>query len=187
MPAEISLRTSRLTLRSWHEADRDAFAALNADPEVTWDMGGPLVRSESDAKFDRYLRTWEEHGHGRWALEDMDRHFIGYAGVQPAAAQHPLGAHAEIGWRLARAAWDKGYATEAARAALEDAFTRLGMSEVLAYTSSDNARSQAVMARLGLERDPTRDFSESYNGRPWQGLVWVARSMSELRQAVTQV
>jgi RimJ/RimL family protein N-acetyltransferase len=177
------LRTARLTLRHWREADRPAFAALNADPQVSWDLGGPLSRAHSDAKFDRYLATWQAHGHGRWALEDRDRRFIGYAGVQPAAAGHPLGPHAEIGWRLARVAWGNGYATEAARAALEDAFVRLRLAKVLAYTSADNARSQAVMARLGLRRDPARDFDAEYRGVPWHGLVWVA----EMRQGVTQV
>jgi RimJ/RimL family protein N-acetyltransferase len=90
----------------------------------------------------------------------------------PARPGHPLGPHIEIGWRLVRAAWGKGYATEAARAVLEDAFGRLGVREVLAYTAADNARSQAVMARLGMQRDPSRDFDTLYGDRPWHGLVW---------------
>ena len=187
MPVEVSLRTSRLTLRSWREADRDAFAALNADPEVTWDLGGPLSRSESDAKFDRYVSTFDRCGFSRLAIEDSHRQFLGYAGVMPSPPDHSLGPHTEIGWRLVRSAWGYGYATEAASAALMDVFARVGLGEVLAYTSSDNARSQAVMARLGLQRDPTRDFSRLYEGKPWQGLVWTTRAVSELRQAVTQV
>jgi RimJ/RimL family protein N-acetyltransferase len=68
-----------------------------------------------------------------------------------------------------------GYATEAAGAALKDAFDRAGLVEVLAYTSPDNLRSQAVMARLRLRRDSPRDFKADYNGfRAWRGLVWVA-------------
>jgi len=169
------LRTSRLTLRPWREADRGAFAALNADPEVTWDMGGPLKRVESDTKFDRYVSTFDRHGFCRRAIEDSRHQFLGYAGVMPSPSDHPLGPHAEVGWRLARSAWGQGYATEAAGVALIDVFTRVGLSEVLAYTSSDNARSQAVMRRLGLRREPVRDFSHAYDNRPWDGLVWVAR------------
>jgi RimJ/RimL family protein N-acetyltransferase len=172
------LRAARLTLRRWRETDREAFAALNADPEATRDLGGPLDRSQSDAKLDRYVATFERHGFCRWALQDSQQHFLGYAGVMPSPRDHPLGPHAEIGWRLARPAWGQGYATEAAAAALLDAFTRIGLGEVLAYTSHDNVRSQAVMQRLGLQRDPARDFSHVYDGRPWQGLVWSARPVA---------
>ena len=172
------LRAARLTLRRWRETDREAFAALNGDPEVTRDLGGPLDRSQSDAKLDRYVATFERRGFCRWALQDSQQHFLGYAGVMPSPRDHPLGPHAEIGWRLARPAWGQGYATEAAAAALLDAFTRIGLGEVLAYTSHDNVRSQAVMQRLGLQRDPARDFSHIYDGRPWQGLVWSARPVA---------
>ncbi|TMJ21644.1 MAG: GNAT family N-acetyltransferase [Alphaproteobacteria bacterium] len=177
------LRTARLSLRPWREEDRSAFAALNADPDVTWDLGGPLSRADSDAKFDRYVATFERHGFSRWAIEDSQQAFVGYAGVMPSSGEHPLGPHAEMGWRLVRPAWGKGYATEAARAAIADGFSRVGLAEMLAYTSANNVRSQGVMARLGLRRAPLRDFVASYGGRPWQGLVWVA----EMRQGVTQV
>jgi RimJ/RimL family protein N-acetyltransferase len=93
---------------------------LNAAPEATWDLGGPLGRSESDAKFDRYAATFERHGFCRWALEDLSGQFLGYTGVMPSRAGHPLGPHADISWRLVHAAWGRGYATEAAKASLRD-------------------------------------------------------------------
>jgi len=181
------LRTARLTLRRWRETDRDAFAALNADPEVARDLGGPLDQAQSDAKLGRYVATFERHGFCRWAVEDSQQLFLGYAGVMPRPSDHPLGPHVDIGWRLARSAWGRGYATEAAAMALLDAFTRIGLDEVLAYTSPDNARSQAVMRRLGLQRASARDFFHMHDGKPWQGLVWVARPVARLRQALTQV
>jgi RimJ/RimL family protein N-acetyltransferase len=176
------LRTARLTLRPWRETDRLAFAALNADPEVAADFGGPMSRSVGDAKLDRYRATFARHGFSQLAIEDAQG-FVGYAGVMPSPADHPLGPHAEIGWRLVRAVWGKGYATQAAGAALEDAFARLRLREVLAYTAADSVRSQAVMARLGLRRDPSRDFDLRRGKEPWHGLVWVA----EMRHVVTQV
>jgi RimJ/RimL family protein N-acetyltransferase len=179
----FTLKTDRLLLRSWRVDDRDAFAALNADPEVMHDLGGPLTRRASDAKLERYRATFEQHGFSRWAIEDGHGAFVGYAGVKPAAFDHPLAPHFEIGWRLARPAWGKGYATEAARAALDDVFTRVGLDEVLAYTAIDNLRSQAVMERLGLRRDPMLDFDVLNDDVPWHGLVWVA----EMRRSVTQV
>jgi len=99
---------------------------------------------------------------------------LGYAGVMPSGPDHPLGLHFEIGWRLMRNAWGHGYATEAARAVLDDAFGRVGLREVVAYTAPDNRRSQAVMDRLRLQRVPPRDFTFDYGGGPWSGLVWVA-------------
>jgi RimJ/RimL family protein N-acetyltransferase len=168
--------TPRARLRSWAEADRGAFAALHADPEVMVDYGRPFGRGESDAKLDRYIAAYREHGFCRWALESRDSDFLGCVGVMPAPAGHPLGSHVEIGWRLVRHAWGQGYATEAARAALTDAFVRIGLAAVVAYTAPDNLRSQAVMARLRMRRDPSRDFTiDSETIKRWRGLVWEAR------------
>lgn len=169
------LRTSRLLLRTWQSTDRDEFAAMSADPEVMEDFGGPLDRSESDKKFDRYANAFEQYGFCRWALEDPKGRFIGYTGVMPSRPGHPLGPHADIGWRLVRTAWGYGYATEAARASLADVFERVGLKEVLAYTAPDNIRSQAVMHRLGLHRTFSLDYSEPFGIKMWRGLVWVAR------------
>jgi RimJ/RimL family protein N-acetyltransferase len=164
-----------MRLRSWEDADRDPFAAMHTDPAVMHDYGGPISRKESDTKLDRYRMAYRQHGFCRWAIECKEGAFLGYAGIMPSRPDHPIGAHIEIGWRLVRRAWGHGYATEAARAALDDAFLRIGLSEVVAYTAPDNLRSQGVMARLGLERDPSRDFTADYDGiKGWRGLVWVA-------------
>ncbi|MBV9832865.1 MAG: GNAT family N-acetyltransferase [Alphaproteobacteria bacterium] len=170
------IETNRLRLRPWRTADRDSFAALNSDAEVMADEGGVLDRASSDAKLERYMAAFEHHGFGRWLIEDRDGVFLGYAGVMPSPAGHPLGEHFEIGWRLVRAAWGYGYASEAARAAIDDALGRAGMPEILAYTSADNLRSQAMMHRLRLFRDPARDFTADYpHQKAWRGSVWVAR------------
>jgi RimJ/RimL family protein N-acetyltransferase len=149
---------------------------MHADPAVMQDQGGPIGRAESDAKLDRYGASYAEHGLARWAVETLDGDFLGYAGVMPRlASDHPLGAHFEVGWRFMREAWGHGYATESAKAALDDAFRRAGLNEIMSYTSADNLRSQAVMARLELRRDPSRDFTAEYERvGPWRGLVWVA-------------
>jgi len=138
------------------------------------DYGGPLDDAASDAKFARYCAAFTEHGFTRWAVEDLDGAFLGYVGLMPSRPAHPLGPHADIGWRLNRFAWGKSIATEAALAALQDGFTRCGLSEVLAYTTAENLRSQTVMVRLGLRRDPSRDFEELERTRLWRLLVWVA-------------
>jgi RimJ/RimL family protein N-acetyltransferase len=168
----VLLETARLRLRPWRDSDRDGFAALHADPDVMEDYGGPLDRAASDAKFARYRSAFAERAFTRWAAETPDGAFLGYVGLVPSRPDHPLGPHADIGWRLHRFAWGKGYASEAATAALQDAFSRCGLAEVLAYTTATNLRSQAVIARLGLRRDPARDFAEHDGARLWRCLVW---------------
>ncbi len=176
----IMLLTARLNLQPWSEQHRTPFTALHADPVVMADQGGPLTQAARSAKFERYRVAFEQNGVSRWAIEDRRGCFIGYAGVMSRPdTDHPLGRHHEVGWRLIRSAWGKGYATESARVALEHAFRVLRVTEILSYTSEANNRSQAVMSRLALRRDPSRDFIADYEaiGR-WRGLVWVANPAS---------
>jgi len=165
------ISTPRLRLVRWQEEHRAPFAQMHADQEVMHDLGGPIRRSESDVKFARYIEAYATHGISRWAVEATDGRFLGYAGVMPRLfPDHPLGSHFEVGWRFTRSAWGNGYATESAQAALRDAFLRKSLDEILSYTSVENLRSQAVMTRLGLRRDPSRDFTVG----SWRGLVWIA-------------
>jgi RimJ/RimL family protein N-acetyltransferase len=150
---------------------------MNADPEVMRDLAGPISREQSDAKLDRYAAVFHRLSVGRWVVEAADGRFLGYEGIMPSPPGHPVGPHFEIGWRLVRSALGHGYATEAARAALDDGFTRVGLTEILSYAAPDNIRSQAVMVRLGLQRDPSFDFTADYDGvGSWRGWVWVALS-----------
>lgn len=169
------IETPRLRLHRWDDRHREPFAAMHADPEVMADYGGSLTRPQSDEKFARYVAAQREHSVSRWAVENLDGAFLGYAGVMRRSSKdHPLGVHLEVGWRLVRSAWGRGYATESASAALIQAVGQMGLRGILSYTSPDNKRSRAVMARLSLVRDPSRDFTTlTPGGDPWLGLVWV--------------
>ena len=172
---QFEITSGRLVLRPWRRSDGDDFARMNADTEVMADLGGPLSRSASDEKLERFQRMFALHDITRWVVTDPHGRFFGYCGIVVQPNDHPLGSRHEIGWRLNREAWWHGYASEAASAALTDAFDRLGYAEVLAYTAADNVRSRAVMERLGLERRSALDFVHEYDGYgKWNGLVWAA-------------
>ena len=152
------LETERLILRNWRPEDRRPFAAMNADPTVM-DFPGPLGRRESDAEIDDFLRRWRVDGYCFAAIERReDGAFLGMAGIARCDMDLPFCPCVEIGWRLARAHWGRGYATEAARGWLDHGLTTLGLDEIVAFTDPDNRRSLAVMERLGMRRDTGRDF-----------------------------
>jgi RimJ/RimL family protein N-acetyltransferase len=151
------IRTERLLLREWREADRDDWAAMNADPEVMEFFPSTLDRAQADAAFDRISGALTERGWGLWAVEHDDR-FLGFTGLSPVGFEAAFTPATEIGWRLRRDAWGQGFAIEAARAARDFAFDDLGLGELVSFTSVGNARSRAVMERLGMTRDPADDF-----------------------------
>jgi len=138
-------------MRRWRESDREPFAALNGDPQTMRFFPETLDRATSDAFVDRIESRFEAHGYGLWALEIAETgNFIGFTGLSPMPDDVPGAGGLEIGWRLAKQAWHKGYATEAARAAVTVAFDRLGLAEIWSMTAVLNEPSIAVMRRLGM-------------------------------------
>ncbi|HEX2553540.1 MAG TPA: GNAT family N-acetyltransferase [Microvirga sp.] len=158
-PQPEMLRTERLTLRRWREADLEPFRRINADPEVMRFLVGTQTPEASDASARRLMGFAESDGLGPWAVEvPGEAPFVGFVGCWPTRPQLPFAPAIEVGWRLDRAVWGRGYAPEAARAALADAFGRARVPEVVAYTAAGNAPSRQVMAKLGMRHDPAEDF-----------------------------
>jgi RimJ/RimL family protein N-acetyltransferase len=153
------LRTARLLLRRWRDADREPFAALNADPEAMRYFPATLDREQSDSLIDRQLALLDERGWGLWAVEVVGgASFVGFVGLSVPSFEAHFTPAVEVGWRLAREHWGHGYATEAASAVLAFAFDELGLEEVVSFTTVANERSRRVMERLGMTHDPTDDF-----------------------------
>jgi ribosomal-protein-alanine N-acetyltransferase len=155
----ITLRTQRLLLREWRDTDRELFAAMSADPAVM-EMLLPFPdRAASDAWVGRMQAHCDEHGFCQWAVEiPGEANLIGAIGLNWVPQQMAFTPAVEMGWRLARAYWGRGYAFEAARAVIEDGFGRLGLDEIVAYTVPANWRSWGLMERLGMTRNPSEDF-----------------------------
>ena len=153
------LETPRLLLRRWRAADAGAFALMNADPEVMRHFPGPLDREASDALLARIAGDLDARGWGLWAVEERaSGRLLGFTGLAPVTFAAPFAPAVEVGWRLRRESWGRGFATEAARASLRHGFGALGLDEIVSFTVPANARSRAVMERLGMTRDPAEDF-----------------------------
>lgn len=153
------IETERLILRPWRASDLGAFAALNADPEVMRHFPELLTREQTDGMIGRIQDRFAAHGFGFGAAErKSDGVLVGMVGLQRVSPEVPCAPAVEVGWRLARAHWGQGYATEAARGWIDWGFATQGLPEIVAFVVPDNRPSQAVMTRLGMTRDPARDF-----------------------------
>lgn len=132
---------------------------MNADPRVMEFFPALYDRARAEETAASMRQEIERDGYGFWATEiKATGAFAGMIGLNEIAYEIPVSPKREVGWRLAFHAWGHGYATEGARAALQFAFDELGWPEVVAFTAAINERSQRVMRRLGMIRDPGSDF-----------------------------
>jgi RimJ/RimL family protein N-acetyltransferase len=159
IPAPAEIRTERLILRRWREADLAPYAALQSDPRVRRFFERPLTVGEAFEDGRRHADGFDRNGFDLWVLERPgEAAFLGVTGVRRIGRAMPFSPLVDVGWLLLPAFWGRGFATEAARAALYDAFARADLVEVVAYTSRLNESSQGVMRRLGMVRNPADDF-----------------------------
>ncbi|MFH6786017.1 MULTISPECIES: GNAT family N-acetyltransferase [Methylobacterium] len=176
-PPPSSLSGDGFSLRRWRLSDDAPFAALCADPEVMRYFPSPKTARESQTEARALARRFEEDGFGPWAVEAPEG-FCGFVGCWRPARPLPLGALigqetglartglVEIGWRLARPAWGRGFAIRGARLALADAFARCALTEIVAYTAEVNAPSRRVMERLGMSEVGGFDHPALAEGHP---------------------
>ncbi len=145
-----TIATDRLRLRAWTDDDIAPLTEIYTDPEVTAWLG-PIDPAQTRKRIDAYVDHWHRHGYGPWAVDELESgHFVGRVGLVHhddwTASPHD----AEIGWAVARTVWGRGYATEAARAALDWARARPDLTTIISITRPDNARSRRIMEKLGL-------------------------------------
>jgi RimJ/RimL family protein N-acetyltransferase len=153
-PGRIVLETERLVLRTFSEADVEHLVELDSDPDVTHFItnGEPTPRDVVvDEILPAFLRHYEMYrGYGFWAaIERATGDFIGWFHLRP-NPDHPIPDEPELGYRLRKAAWGKGYATEGSRALIDRAFSELGAVRVFAETMAVNTASRRVMEKSGL-------------------------------------
>lgn len=145
------LKTERLLLRQWTEDDFLPFAEMCNDKEVMEFFPKLQTQEESFEMGRKILSLINELGWGLWAIEIPNQHkFIGFVGLHTPTNKMPFSPCVEIGWRLSKHYWGKGYATEAAEEALKYAFNTLNLNEVVSFTTLANDRSKAIMQKIGM-------------------------------------
>jgi RimJ/RimL family protein N-acetyltransferase len=158
-PAGGNLTTERLVLGTWTDTDAEGLLELSTDPEVMRHVPALATREQIEALVARHRDNLATGRPGLYAVRvRANDDFIGFVGLATPSFEAPFMPCVEIGWRLKRAAWGHGYATEAAHAALAHGFTTLGLEEIVSFTAIPNEPSQAVMRRIGMHTDPAEDF-----------------------------
>lgn len=146
--------TERLGMRHWKEADVAPFAAMNKDKDVMRYFPQTLAEEETAAMMKRIEAHFQQHGFGLFALETLaTNEFIGYTGFMIPRFESFFTPCVEIGWRLKKEEWNKGYATEAASACLRYGFQTLGFAGVFSFTSALNLPSEKVMRKIGMHKE----------------------------------
>ena len=151
------IRTDRLLMRPWTDADRAPFQAMSADPGLMEFLMPLTTREKSDAWIDRQMAHQARHGFCFWALE-AEGELVGSVGLMHVPYEEHFTPAVELGWRVARPCWGRGFAPEAARAALDHGFETLALPQLVANASLGNTRSRRVMEKLGMTHDPADDF-----------------------------
>jgi ribosomal-protein-alanine N-acetyltransferase len=147
--SNFTLTTARLQLRPLTSSDIDDAVRLGADERVMAVFGGAADAAASADWLEHRLAHWRAHSFGRFHVSH-ECAFVGFVGLEREDFDAGIVPGVEMAWRLAFTEWGKGYATEAARAVIADAFGRIGLAEVVAVTTPDNTRSRRVAERLGM-------------------------------------
>lgn len=159
----LQLETPRLLLRQWKESDLEPFARMSADPVVMQHFMSAITYEQSVSFVERINTCFNTNGYGLFATEiKASGEFIGFVGIWPANFESDFTRQfapcLEIGWRLAKEYWGKGYAPEAAKRVLKFAFDDVGQKEMFSWTAKTNTNSIKVMEKIGMRRDPEQDF-----------------------------
>ncbi|RNF38974.1 GNAT family N-acetyltransferase [Planococcus salinus] len=153
MKCDYIFESDRLGFRRWKDTDKEVFSSMNADDSVMAFFPGKLTKAQSDSLIDKMEEHLEAKGYGLWAVElKKDGSFIGFIGLSEVNLEVEFKGAIEIGWRLDKKYWKKGYAREGAEACLAYAFETLKMKEIHSFTSALNLPSEMVMKRIGMTK-----------------------------------
>lgn len=154
------IKTQRLTLRPWREADKPAFHNIINTPAMMSHFGGVQPRAAIDALIDQQMMGQAQVGYSMWAVEWRETgELAGIVGLRRAPhPDTPVTGDLETGWRVAERFWGKGVAQEAAAASIAWGWAHTDLPRIVAYTVIPNVQSWRLMERLGMTRRADLDF-----------------------------
>lgn len=152
MGNHLRIETEHIILREWREGDRELYARMCADPEVMRYLPKALTREESDAQIDRFICHWNERGYGLWAVKEKESgDFVGFIGLLYQEDWTASEYKTEVGWRLDKGFWGRGYATEGAVEAIRFGFEDVGLEGITSICDPRNIASRRVMEKIGMD------------------------------------
>ena len=169
----IDIETPRLLLRRWQDSDLEPYVRLNADTEVMRYFPVPYSSSQTKAFYDLIQQEFADYGYGLYATEEKaSGRFMGYIGFHHAKLAVNFCPCIEIGWRLDKAFWNKGYATEGAKACLDYGFSHLGFEKVYSFTAIVNLPSERIMQKIGMKLEGHFEHPDIPEGHPLRSHVF---------------
>ena len=182
MDDHFFIQTPRIGLRKYWDADLDAFAALNSDPEVMRYFPNTLSVDQCRNYIARINNQINEQGYGFWAAEHLKTaELMGFVGITNVSYETEFTPAVEIGWRLAKKFWGRGLATEAALACLDFAFEKLKLPEIVSFTAVTNERSYKLMERIGMRKKSFFNHPKIEEGDPLQRHVLYKITLEQIR------
>lgn len=151
MTAEYIFKSERLGFRNWLDKDLAAFVLLNSDIDVMAHFPLPLTKEESKSFMSRLKDHYSKYKFNYFAVEKLENNeFIGFIGLAHQKYDSIITPNIDIGWRLKKDAWGKGFATEGAKRCLKYGFEVLNIQKIISTCTINNMNSENVMAKIGM-------------------------------------
>lgn len=148
---DYEFKSERIGFRKWRESDKIVFASLNEDKDVMEFFPKTLSKIESDNFVLRINQKFKEYSYGLYAVDELaTKNFMGFIGFGHPSFELGFSPFIEIGWRLGKQYWNKGYATEGALECIKYGFNKLKFQNIYAFTAKTNLKSERIMQKIGM-------------------------------------
>ncbi len=170
---EYIFKSERLGFRNWTNNDLKELTEINSDPEVMEHFPSTLSEKETENLMERLKKHYDEREYTYFATDILETsELIGFIGLAYQTYKTEFSPATDIGWRLKKTAWGKGYATEGAKRCLEYAFNELKMNKIFSICTINNRKSENVMKKIGMTKKGEFNHPELTNYPEYEKNIW---------------